>query len=205
MPMHAPPMESITTFAAVPTVLSGKNRYRISGLFRPFRDLGILALSALHGSSERYVGDDTLAFLEQVGQFILGGASSELATQKYFAKGDHAYQYKPGDKTSLELGSSVLSGNYPLSRAVVEYAVEYDGGHRQPVSAVNIKLDIDDHPRWCSEYGRLSASSTGRVHTLRVAVGNIAHTGIPVPDDGSTFAQLTLLGEKLVGVQGQKV
>lgn len=211
MGIFSPRAETIVTVPVVPETALGKRYRELPPLLRPFLALGDVALSALNQEETVAAGRHALAFLSRVTEFIVGEEPVGFNVAEHSGLGTHRYSYRP---PNIDAGLALARVHVPLfgpndNSYVTGILAHYEtnpGGEPIDTSAVTVSFAVDGHPAWRSQYARLSSSGPepGNEHELRVAIGNITHHDIPVPDSHSSFDNLSALGDKLTRLHGQK-
>jgi hypothetical protein len=212
--MYSAALENLVTFPQVPGARRGKHRFEVSGLYAPFEDLGEVALSALHSNDNEVVGagEATIDFLRKLTRFMLGDGHAQQGRAEACAPGDHTFEYQFADRAAgrraARRGIELTADIYPVSRLVVGYSVPHDRGCTMPMGDVQIRVDIEDHPRLAGHYGRLSGGVSQEAEpqcTLRAALSDVTHQGLLVPDMYPTIYSLASIASKFEGVQGTRV
>lgn len=216
--MHTPDMEGKITFPVIPGIdLTSPDRYAAMGLYTPFHDLGVAALSGIGNPGEDISrhSKSALEFLASVSRFVRGPVHDGVdwgSTEP----GDHTFlcDLSKNPKAGLAVARTAedrLSGTepeYPIKSIFVEYHAE----EQTPVGSIGVYMELTDHPRFEARYVRFSGTrSAGEDYassdklTLRVALGHLTYRGMPEPDELSTFGALEQIGVNLAELHGQRI
>jgi hypothetical protein len=209
--MYSAPLEKTVPFPQVRDARRGEHRFRLSGLYAPFEDLGGVALSALHNNDGGIVsaGEATLEFLGKVTRFIVGNGDVQQGRREACAPGNHTFEHqfisRKSGLAAARRGLSMVVGEYPVSRLVVGYSVPHDRGSTAPVGSVQVRVDLDGHPQLAGHYARVSGSISleeAPICILRGAIGDVTHQGLLVPDVDPSIEAVASMAAKLEDVQG---
>lgn len=206
MRLQATPLELSVTF---PATAVGTERMN-EALIVPFHELGAVALSALtHEDFSLWpIGRAALDFLRGASKFM-GVDNPQLdADPKYTDVQVHTFRYEPSDAEEglfIARQSDLFDGQYPVSDVTVEYEVKDGTGQLELAYGLDASLGIVGHPRYRSQYARLSAAADESEYALTVATGNITHAGILEPSEELSFEPLRDWRETLWSLQGIRV